>query len=113
MQPIDWFLFSIPIVVIAVFCFHSQKYIRSVADFLAAGRTGGRYLLSSANGMAGMGLITLAVAMQNFRHAGWAVSWWGQVITLAMTILSLSGFVYYRYRQTKVLTLAQFFEIRY
>lgn len=113
MQPIDWFLFSIPIAVIAVFCFHSQKYIRSVADFLAAGRTGGRYLLSSANGMAGMGLITLAVAMQNFRHAGWAVSWWGQVITLAMTILSLSGFVYYRYRQTKVLTLAQFFEIRY
>lgn len=69
MQPIDWFLFSIPIAVIAVFCFHSQKYIRSVADFLAAGRTGGRYLLSSANGMAGMGLITLAVAMQNFRHA--------------------------------------------
>ena len=67
MQPIDWFLFSIPIAVIAVFCFHSQKYIRSVADFLAAGRTGGRYLLSSANGMAGMGLITLAVAMQNFR----------------------------------------------
>ena len=113
MQPIDWFLFSIPIVVIAIFCFFSQKYIRSVADFLAAGRTGGRYLLSSANGMAGMGLITLAVALQNYRHAGWAVSWWGQIITLATTILSLSGFVFYRYRQTKVLTLAQFFEIRY
>ena len=103
----------VTLVVIVVFCVHSQKYIRSVADFLAAGRTGGRYLLSSANGMAGMGLITLAVALQNYRHAGWAVSWWGQIITVVATILSLSGFVFYRYRQTRVLTLAQFFEIRY
>lgn len=113
MRFIDWIIFAVPILVIVLFCIRSQKYIRSVADFLAAGRTGGRYLLSSANGMAGMGLITLAVAMQNFRHAGWAVSWWGQIITVVATILSLSGFVFYRYRETRVLTLAQFFEIRY
>lgn len=113
MQFLDWAILIGSIAVLAAVAARSLKYVRSVADFLAAGRTGGRYLLTSANGLAGMGLITLVAYTQKFHHAGWAISWWNEGIFLILTILNLSGFVYYRYRQTRALTLAQFFEMRY
>lgn len=110
---IDWLILGGSIAIVAVFSCRTQKYVRSVTDFLAAGRTGKRYLLTSANGLAGMGLITLVAYTQKFHHAGWAISWWNEGAFLLIAILNLSGFVYYRYRQTRALTLAQFFEMRY
>lgn len=76
MSLLDWIIFSGPILVLAVSVCHAQKYVRSVTDFLAAGRTAGRYLLTSASGLAGFGLITLVVGSQVFYHSGWAVNWW-------------------------------------
>lgn len=113
MSLLDWIIFVSPILVVIVSVCYTQKYMRSVTDFLAASRTAGRYLLTSANGLAGFGLITLVVGAQIFYHSGWAVGWWNSIVVLVTTILALSGFVFYRFRETRALTLAEFFEMRY
>ncbi len=113
MHWIDWLIVIASLVVLAVLAVRSMKYMRKVADFLAADRAGGRYLITSADGMAGIGLISLVAYAQKFRHAGWAIFWWNEMAWLVLTILSISGFVFYRYRQTRAFTMAQFFEMRY
>src|SRR5438093_3878568 len=45
--------------------------------------------------------------------SGFAMAFWNS-LTIPITLLvAISGFVLYRYRQTRALTLAQFFEMRY
>ena len=91
----------------------SRRYMRSVADFLAAGRTAGRYLLSVSQGMAAVGAITIVANLEmNFR-AGFAMSWWGLSMGLVVMIMAVTGWVVYRFRATRCLTMAEFFERRY
>jgi SSS family solute:Na+ symporter len=90
-----------------------RSQMRSVADFLAAGRTAGRYLLSLSQGMAGLGAITIVGLLEMNYVAGFSMSWWGFTMSLVVLIITVSGWVIYRFRQTRALTLAQFFEMRY
>ena len=110
---IDWCILLVPIVVIGILLSKTQKYCRTTADFLVGGRTGGRYLLTAANGVAGVGLISLVAVGQRFYHSGWTYEWWGLGMTVVGAVLTMSGFVFYRYRETRAMTLAQFFEMRY
>ena len=45
--------------------------------------------------------------------AMWVPTYWQLAQTPLDIILRLTGFVRYRYRMTKALTMAQFFEMRY
>ena len=87
--------------------------MQSVADFLAAGRTAGRYLVSVGQWIAGLGAITIIANFEMNYVAGFAMSWWGLSMAIVVLILTVSGWVVYRFRQTRALTMAQFFEIRY
>ncbi len=91
----------------------TRKYTRSVAAFLAAERCGGRYLISVASGMAQLGVISLVWFFEQNYQVGYTPYWWGSMEGPAMIIMALSGWVIYRYRQTRAMTLAQFFEMRY
>lgn len=113
MSWIDWSILFVPILIIGILLFRTQKYCRTVADFLVGGRTGGRYLLTAADGISSVGLISLVAVGQRFYHSGWTYEWWSLGLLVVGTLLSLSGFVLYRYRETRVMALAQFFEIRY
>src|SRR5258707_12691944 len=48
MQLIDWLLVVIPLAVVFGFAVYTNRYVKSVADFLSAGRCAGRYLLANA-----------------------------------------------------------------
>ncbi|MBC8478303.1 sodium:solute symporter [bacterium] len=109
----DW---AIVLVVLGLMIFSvwaSRHLMRSVADFLAAGRTAGRYLVSISSGIAGLGAITIVGTMEMNLVAGFSMSWWGMTMGLIVLIITVSGWVIYRFRQTRSLTLAQFFEARY
>ncbi len=106
-------------IIIALFCFliwiavRARSLTQSVADFLAGNRCAGRYLLTMADGMAGLGAITIAANFEKFYESGFSGVWWGQILAPLGLILALSGFVIYRYRETRAMTMAQFFEMRY
>ena len=53
---LDWIIIFIPIVMVIVAAFKSQKYSRGVADFLTANRVAGRYVVSIASGEATFGI---------------------------------------------------------
>ena len=90
-----------------------RPFMRSVADFLAAGRTAGRYLLSVSQGVAALGAITVVGYLEQNFVAGFSLTWWGFSQAIVILVLTVSGFVIYRFRQTRSLTLPEFFERRY
>ena len=114
MHALDWSIVAGLLVVLLVGALRTRKYTRSVSGFLAAERCGGRYLISMANAMAGLGLITLVMWFEMYYENGFTGYWWGAITTEPVQIiLALSAWVVYRFRLTRALTLAQFLEMRY
>jgi SSS family solute:Na+ symporter len=91
----------------------SKRYMRSVADFLSAGRTAGRYMISMSQGMSALGSITIVGMWEMNYIAGFALRWWEFTMGVVLLLITVSGWVLYRFRETRALTMAQFFEIRY
>ena len=91
----------------------SRGLMKSVTDFLSAGRTAGRYLLSISSGIAGLGAISIVMFLEMGYVAGFSLAWWGLSQGIIILMLTMSGWVIYRFRSTRCLTLAQFFEKRY
>lgn len=110
---IDWVI-VVSVLLLMIFSVQtSKKLMRSVADFLAANRTAGRYLLSVSSGIASLGAITIVANLEMNLIAGFSLAWWGLSMALIVLVVTVSGWVIYRFRQTRSLTLAQFFEVRY
>ena len=113
MSWIDWTIVLIPLILIAIVAFRTRKHVTSVAEFMAGGRLGGRYLVCNARGEMGMAVISMVAMFELFYEAGFTIGWW-QMMTIPLGLfIALTGYVYYRYRETRAMTLAQFFEIRY
>ena len=111
--PLDWAIVAAVYLAMLGGVLLLRPFMRSVADFLAAGRTAGRYLLSVSQGMAALGAITIVGYLEQNFVAGFSLTWWGFSQTIVILVLTVSGFVIYRFRQTRSLTLPEFFERRY
>jgi SSS family solute:Na+ symporter len=110
---IDW---SIVVALLAFLIFMAvgtKRYMRSVADFLAAGRCAGRYLICVSDGIAGLGAITLLAFWEMYSQGGFTALWWDLPNYPIVLLLALTGWIVYRFRRTRAMTLAQFFETRY
>jgi SSS family solute:Na+ symporter len=113
MQWLDWAIVCALLTFIVSCAFYTKRYTQSVADFLAANRCAGRYLLSISEGIAGLGAISVVAWFEMYYEAGFTATWWELMMAPIGLIMALSGWVIYRFRQTRALTLAQFFEVRY
>jgi Na+/proline symporter len=113
MHWIDWLIVIIPLLVVIFIGLKTQKYVKGVSDFLTAGRVAGRYIVAVANGEAAMGLISLVALFEMYYKCGFAVSFWSQINIPISIVLTLSGYCIYRFRETRAMTLGQFFEMRY
>ena len=113
MQLIDWVLVAFPLLVVVFAGLYARRYLKSVADFMAGGRNAGRYLLCTAKSEMGAGAVAYVSFFEIFEHSGFAMRWWVQLSLPVRLIVAISGFVIYRYRQTRALTLSQIFEMRY
>ncbi len=113
MSPIDWILLAAPIALVLGIALYTNRFVKSVADFLAGGRLAGRYLLANARGESDSGLSNTLSKFEQIMVAGFVLNFWEKLSVPFMLLIGISGFVVYRFRETRALTLAQFFEMRY
>ena len=113
MHWIDWLILLVPISAVLWIAGYSKRYVRGIADFLAAGRVAGRYVISVGDMEATLSVITLIALCESEYQCGMAVGFWGKLIIPVGLFMSLTGYVLYRYRQTKSLSMGQFLETRY
>jgi SSS family solute:Na+ symporter len=113
MHIIDWIFIIIPLLVVFSIGVLTQKYMRSVAGFMSGGRVAGRYLLAVAKGEMQAGAVVFAAVFEIIARAGFTWTWWHWINVPVGLLVATTGFVVYRYRETRAMTLAQFFEIRY
>ena len=113
MHWIDWtivFALIIALIVTLVYC---QKFVKSAADFLAANRCAGRYLTTITGGIASIGAISIIGGFEQYYVSGFSPLFWGWLSAPVGLIITITGWVGYRRRETRCLTMAQFFEVRY
>lgn len=110
---IDWTIVGGLVLGLVVLLLYCQQYVRNTADFLAANRCAGRYILAIASGIGGLGAISIIAVFEMSYSAGFTSTWWGMLSGPIGLVIAISGWVYYRRRETRTLTLAQFFEVRY
>ncbi|MCI5778263.1 MAG: sodium:solute symporter [Lentisphaeria bacterium] len=113
MQTLDWTIVIGMIVFLIAVLLYCNNYMRNAADFLAASRCAGRYVLSIATGVAGFAVINSVATFEMFYKAGFASQWWSMLSSPVSLILALVAWVSYRMRETRCFTLAQFYEVRY
>ena len=110
---IDWLIVLIVLIGMIYSVSFTKGLMRSVTDFLSAGRSAGRYLISVSQGAAGLGAISIVSFLEVGYITGFSFQWWGLSQGIILLAITTSGWVIYRFRQTRSLTLAQFFEKRY
>ena len=110
---VDWLIVAVALAGMFYSVSFSSGLMQSVTDFLSAGRTAGRYLISVSSGVAGLGAISVVMFLEMGYVAGFSLAWWGLSQGIIILMLTMSGWVIYRFRSTRCLTLAQFFEKRY
>ena len=74
---IDWLIVAIALGGMIYSVGMTKGLMKSVTDFLSAGRTAGRYVLSVSSGVAGLGAISIIMFLEMGYVAGFSLSWWG------------------------------------
>jgi len=110
---IDWIIIAVFFAFLIAIAIFTKRMTRSVAGFLSSERLAGRYLLTIAQSMAFIAAIGIIGNFEQIYRNGLGGMWWGMMFLPVNSIIAMSGFVIYRYRETRVLTMAQFIQTRY
>ena len=110
---LDWTILGGSTLALTIFSLYTTKYVKGVADFLSASRSAGRYLLSISTAVAALGAIYAVAGFERDYVSGFGYTWWQFMRAPVGVIIILSGYVYYRFRETRAMTMAQFFQMRY
>lgn len=110
---IDWLIVVIPVTFVIGIGLYSRKYICGVADFLAAGRVCGRYVISVGDVANALSIIGLVAYVEIHYKTGFALVFWQMIIGPLGIVMGLFGYCTYRFRETKAMSLGQFLEMRY
>ena len=113
MSIIDWIITLVPMAFVVWMGFYSRRFIKGVSDYLAAGRVAGRYVLSVSGVAEGLAVITLIGYTEAHYKTGFAMAFWNNILAPLSIFIGLTGFVSYRFRETRVMSMGQFLEMRY
>ena len=112
-SPLDWLIIVLPVAFVLYMGWRSRRYVIQVSDFLSAGRLCGRYLISIADIANGLSIIGLVAYVEVHYRTGFALTFWQNLTMPLGVVLSLTGFVTYRFRETKSMSFGQYIEMRY
>src|SRR5258708_7313577 len=110
---LDYLIIGIPLALVLAVGVIMRRYTHSVADYLAANRCAGRYLLTTSAEQIGAAVMLTVIALEVFSSAGFSLQYWEGFQQVIFFMLTLFGVVTFRFRETRCLTFHQFFEVRY
>ncbi|HBP07783.1 MAG TPA: sodium:panthothenate symporter [Lentisphaeria bacterium] len=113
MTLLDWLIVTVPVLFVMGMGFYSRKYVKSVADFLVAGRLCGRYVISVGDVANALAIIGLVAYVEAQYKTGFALSFWNGFAMPLSIVIALTGYCTYRFRETRAMSLGQFLEMRY
>lgn len=113
LAPLDLVMICVPLVAVVTVALVLRPLMRSVADFLAAGRCAGRYLICTSLGQMGSAVLAMVSALEVFSQVGFSLQFWFNFTGIIVFMFTLFGVVTYRFRETRCLTFHQFLEVRY
>ncbi len=113
MHWIDWLITIVPVVFVLGMAIYSRKYVHGVADYLAAGRMAGRYVIAVGGLESSIGIVTLVALVEAKYQTGYALTFWETLAAPVTIVMALTGYCVYRFRETKALSIGQFLEMRY
>lgn len=108
-----WLIILVPIAGVFIAALHCRKYVRSVTDFLVAGRCAGRYVLLSGGMMGGLSVVTFVGNAEVHYNTGYGMNYWNQILLPMSILMSMFGWISYRFRETRAMSCGQFLEMRY
>ncbi|MBE6392321.1 MAG: hypothetical protein E7042_09035, partial [Lentisphaerae bacterium] len=103
-SPLDWLIIIIPVSFVLYMGWYSRRYVVQVSDFLSAGRLCGRYLISIADIANALSIMGLVAFVEVHYRTGFALTFWQNLTMPLGIVLSLTGFVTYRFRETKAMS---------
>ncbi|MBP5544881.1 MAG: sodium:panthothenate symporter [Kiritimatiellae bacterium] len=109
----DWLILILPVSFVMWMGLRSRRYVRGVSDFLSAGRLCGRYVISMGDVANALSIIGLVSYIEIHYRTGFSVGFWGSILAPLSIVMGLTGFVTYRFRETRAMSLGQFLEMRY
>lgn len=92
MHWIDWLIVAVPVIFILGIAVYSKRYVRGVADFLAAGRVAGRYVISVVDLQATLSVVLLIAMCEKGYQCGMALTLWDKLTIPVSISLALTGF---------------------
>ena len=111
--PIDWAIVAIYLVGIVIIGILVNKYIHNVADYMVAGRKIGLSLNVASHIGTGLGLVSIMYVSIDGFTMGFSYLMMGVLNFIICFIVGVTGFVIYRMRKMKLLTIPEFFQTRY
>ena len=110
---LDWVIIAAYLGISVVIGLLVKKYVRSMTDFVTAGRGLGTCLGIATLTGTEMGLVTLMYSAQKGFKGGFAAFHIAVAAGLVTFFVGLTGLIVYRLRKLKVLTIPEFYERRF
>lgn len=110
---IDWIIVSVYICIPVVIGILVKKYIRQLSDFIVAGRSLRLFIAIATLTGTELGLVTVMYNSElGFLH-GFSAFHVGLIETVCILAIGLTGFIVYKLRQHRVMTIPEFYDKRF
>lgn len=113
MHLIDWIIAGSFLAFMILAAVYSRRMVKSVADYLVAGRGVGKYLGTLTGLAVDTDASIIATYGQAVFVAGLAFYYSQVLLVILVIIIGLTGWVVYRLRQSRVMTINELLERRY
>lgn len=112
-RTIDWIIVSVYICIPVVIGVIVKKYIRQLSDFILAGRSLKLFIAIATLTGTELGLVTVMYNSElGFKH-GFSAFHVGIIETVCILAIGLTGFIVYKLRQLRIMTIPEFYGMRF
>jgi len=110
---VDWIIVMVYICIPVVIGVIVRKYVRQLSDFIVAGRSLRLFVAIATLTGTELGLVTVMYnAELGFKH-GFSAFHVGIIETVCILAIGLTGFIVYKLRELRIMTIPEFYEIRF